>query len=213
MVDDGETATALPLLTEMLPGVMTPVPPEKTAVRLELDPAVIVEGLAVKLLMDGGEITFTVRDFETDLPLEPVTLSVYVVVDAGATEKGVPLVTGMLPGVTTPVPLEKTAVRVELEPAVMVVGFAVKLLMLGLTGFAEDFAAQEVEPMTKIPRIRIQMGLRSFICLQLRLRFPEDCFTRLESWLVTRGQENTSRPEVREGFKLACRRPEQGMQN
>ena len=42
--------TALLLVTEMGPGVMTPVPPVKTAVRLvELEPTGIGLGLAVKL--------------------------------------------------------------------------------------------------------------------------------------------------------------------
>jgi hypothetical protein len=50
----GLTLTAVPLVTEMLPGVMTPVPLEKTAVRFELAPAVIEVGLAEKLVIVGG---------------------------------------------------------------------------------------------------------------------------------------------------------------
>jgi hypothetical protein len=50
----GLTDTAVPLVTEILPGVITPVPLEKFAVRLELAGAVIVAGLAVKLEMLGG---------------------------------------------------------------------------------------------------------------------------------------------------------------
>lgn len=75
------------------------------------------------------------------------------------TVTGVPLVAGILPGVMTPVPLEKTPVRLELEPAVIVVGLAVKLLMLGLTGFADDFAAQEVDPMANAPMTKVQTAL------------------------------------------------------
>jgi hypothetical protein len=48
------TVTAVPLVTAMLPGVTTPVPPVKTAVRLELEPAAIEAGLAAKLVIVGG---------------------------------------------------------------------------------------------------------------------------------------------------------------
>ena len=51
----GFTVTAVPLVAEMLPGVMTPVPPVKVPVRLELWPELIVAGLAVKLLIVGAE--------------------------------------------------------------------------------------------------------------------------------------------------------------
>jgi hypothetical protein len=43
-----------------LPGVITPVPPAKTPVRLELPPTVIVAGAAVKLVIVGAEFTVTV---------------------------------------------------------------------------------------------------------------------------------------------------------
>ena len=76
MVAEGETLTAVPLVTEMLPGVITPVPPEKTPVRLEVDPAAIVPGLAVKLAIDGPAETVTVAVCETDCPPVPVTMSV-----------------------------------------------------------------------------------------------------------------------------------------
>ena len=54
-----------------------------------------------------------------------------MVVVAGSTFSGVPLVTDRLPGVITPVPLAKTAVRLELPPTVIVAGFATKLVMVG----------------------------------------------------------------------------------
>jgi len=38
----GDRLTAVPLATEILPGVMMPVPLEKTAVRLADDPSVMV---------------------------------------------------------------------------------------------------------------------------------------------------------------------------
>ena len=61
MVVVGPTFTGVPLVTVMLPGVITPVPFEKSAVRLApLPPAVIDEGLARKLVMVGGGYTVTV---------------------------------------------------------------------------------------------------------------------------------------------------------
>jgi hypothetical protein len=57
-----------------------------------------------------------------------------VVVVVGLTLTGVPLVTARLPGVITPVPFAKTAVRLELAPAPIVAGFAVKLVIDGATG-------------------------------------------------------------------------------
>jgi hypothetical protein len=56
----GLTLTATPLVAVRLPGVITPVPPVKTAVRPELDPAVMVAGLAVKLVIAGAAFTVTV---------------------------------------------------------------------------------------------------------------------------------------------------------
>jgi hypothetical protein len=50
----GLTLIAVPLVTARLPGVMTPVPFSKSAVRLELDPTSMDAGLAVKLVMTGG---------------------------------------------------------------------------------------------------------------------------------------------------------------
>jgi hypothetical protein len=50
----GVTGTAVPLVTVILPGVITPVPPVKTPVRFVDEPAVIVEELAVKLVIVGA---------------------------------------------------------------------------------------------------------------------------------------------------------------
>jgi hypothetical protein len=47
-------------VTARFPGVITPVPPAKTAVRLALVPAVIVDALDVKLVIDGAVVTVTV---------------------------------------------------------------------------------------------------------------------------------------------------------
>ena len=54
MVVEGLTEVAVPLVTVRLPGVMTPVPPEKVPVRLVLEPVVMVAALAVKLEIAGG---------------------------------------------------------------------------------------------------------------------------------------------------------------
>jgi hypothetical protein len=56
----GFTLTGVPLVTARLPGVITPVPPEKSAVRLALPPALIVVGLAAKLVITGVTAAVTV---------------------------------------------------------------------------------------------------------------------------------------------------------
>ena len=51
----GLTLTPVPLVAARLPGVMMPVPLANTAVRLELPLAVMVAGVAAKLLIvDAG---------------------------------------------------------------------------------------------------------------------------------------------------------------
>lgn len=76
VVEVGLTLTAVPLVTETFPGVMTPVPPENTAVRLELDPASMVAGAAAKLSMAGAASTVTEVVAVTSLPEDGVTVSV-----------------------------------------------------------------------------------------------------------------------------------------
>ena len=49
----------------------------------------------------------------------------------GLTLTPTPLVAGRLPGVMTPVPFAKTPVKLALDPLVMDVGFAVKLVIEG----------------------------------------------------------------------------------
>ena len=127
----GLTETGVPLVTEMLPGVITPVPPAKVAVRLELPPTVMIAGLAVKLVIEGGGLTVTVAVCVTAVPAAFVTVSVYVVVVVGLTETGVALVAARFPGVMMPVPPAKTPVRFALPPRVIVAGLAVKLVMAG----------------------------------------------------------------------------------
>jgi hypothetical protein len=61
-VSDGVTLTAVPLVAGRFPGVITPVPPLKTPVRLAVAPAAIDAGLAAKLVIAGAATTtgFTV---------------------------------------------------------------------------------------------------------------------------------------------------------
>jgi hypothetical protein len=56
----GDTDTPTPLVTDMLPGVITPVPFEKTAVKVEELPELMVEGEAAKLVIVGGATTTSV---------------------------------------------------------------------------------------------------------------------------------------------------------
>ena len=72
----GLTLTPTPLVTETFPGVITPVPFAKTAVRVELDPEAMVEGLAEKLVITGVAPTVTVTVCVAGDPLVPVTVSV-----------------------------------------------------------------------------------------------------------------------------------------
>jgi hypothetical protein len=72
----GLTLTGVPLVTARLPGVIIPVPLAKTAVRLELPPAVIVAGAATKLVTVGGGFTVIVVVAVTTAPLEEVTVRV-----------------------------------------------------------------------------------------------------------------------------------------
>ena len=72
----GLTVTPVPLVAVMFPGVITPVPPLKTAVSVELDPAEIVVGLAVKLVIAGAGVTVRVAVFVMGCPTEGVTVSV-----------------------------------------------------------------------------------------------------------------------------------------
>jgi len=151
----GATVTAVPMVAGTSPGVMTPVPPEKTPVSMELPPAAMVAGLAVKLLIAGGTTAFTVTVtvWVTAVPPVGVTVSVYVVVAAGLTATGVPLVAGKLPGVILPVPPVKTPVRVVLVPSVMVAEAAVKLVMLatGTTGVELEEPPQPARPAKDTP--------------------------------------------------------------
>jgi hypothetical protein len=78
-----------------------------------------------------------------------------VVVTVGLTVIGVPLVMAVFPGVTTPVPFTKTAVRVALDPTSTAAGLAAKLVMEGTGGGGGvelDEPPQPVKPAK--PRLR-----------------------------------------------------------
>jgi hypothetical protein len=131
-VTEGEILTAVPLITVRAPGVTTPVPLAKTPVRLAEPPAVIATGVAVKLVIVGaGGFTVTFAVCTAEPPVEFVIVRIYVVVCAGETLTGVPLVTPKFPGVMTPVPLVKTAVKLVVPPAVITAGLATKLVIVG----------------------------------------------------------------------------------
>jgi hypothetical protein len=130
----GLTETAVPLVAVRLPGVITPVPPVKTPVRFVLMPDGIEAELAPKLVIEGAATACTEAAAVTDaVPPEPVTVSVYAVVTplGGVTLTAVPLVTARLPGVTTPVPFEKTPVSLTVPPLVTAAALEVKLEIEG----------------------------------------------------------------------------------
>ena len=71
----GETVTAVPLVTAILPGAIRPVPLAKTAVRLDDPPAAIDVGLAAKLVIVGAAaFTVTTAVFVAVPPEAPVTV-------------------------------------------------------------------------------------------------------------------------------------------
>jgi hypothetical protein len=76
-------------------------------------------------------VTVTVTLRLSVVPAAFVTVSVYVVVVDGDTDAPTPLDTAISPGVTTPVPLVKTASRVVALPVRMVLGDAANEVMTG----------------------------------------------------------------------------------
>jgi hypothetical protein len=72
----GLTLTSTSLVTARFPGVITPVPLAKTAVSVELPPAVIAVGLARKLVIEGAGVTVTVAACVIAIPVEGVTVRV-----------------------------------------------------------------------------------------------------------------------------------------
>ena len=76
MVAVGLTLTGVPLVTAIFPGLMTPVPPVKTAERAELPPAAMVVGFAAKLVIEGAATTVTEAVCVTGVPAAFVTVRV-----------------------------------------------------------------------------------------------------------------------------------------
>lgn len=103
----------------------------KLAVRLELLPAEIVVGFAVKLEITGTALTVTVAVAVAGVPLGGVTVKVYVVVVVGLTLTAAPLVAVMPPGVIMPEPPLNVGIKLEFEPASIVDGEALKPLISG----------------------------------------------------------------------------------
>jgi hypothetical protein len=107
-----------------------PVPSAKTPVRLAIAPDAMTVGLAAKLVI-VVPVTVTVAVWLIAVPLVGVTVRVYAVVTVGLTLTAFPLVTAIPPGVTTPVPPAKTAVRLVLAPPGIVARVGAKLEIVG----------------------------------------------------------------------------------
>ena len=164
---------ATPLVRVTLPGLRTPVPPEKTAVALMTSPGEkIFEGKS-KLLITGPANTVTVAVVVAVTPTLLVTVRVYAVVVVGETVIAVPEVTVVLPGVIRPIPLLKTGVRVVEVPAVILAAPAVSEVAIG-PGTEPPPPLEspppppppppQAIPKTKIsPRARVRRYLGSFI--------------------------------------------------
>jgi hypothetical protein len=138
----------------MFPGVIIPVPPLNTPVRLADPPAAIEVGLAAKLVIVGvagtSGFTVTVASWAIVPPSEFVTASVYVVVEDGETFTAAPLVAAMFPGIIMPVPPLNTPVRLAVPPAAIEVGLAAKLVIagaVGTSGFTVTVASWAVVPL------------------------------------------------------------------
>ena len=100
-------------------------------VRVELPPEEMVVGLADSVTVGAAGFTVTVAVWVAAAPAAFVTVREYIVVTGGVTLTVCPLVTAMFPGAMTPVPLAKTAVKLEELPVVIAAGLAVKLVMAG----------------------------------------------------------------------------------
>jgi hypothetical protein len=131
VVAAGEMFTGVPLVTAPTPLSTLPVPLLNTAVRVVEFPETIVANPGVKLVIVGAGTTVTVACLVTKAPAVLVTVSVYVVVDAGDAVAAVPLVTTPTLLSTLPVPLLNTPVKVVDVPAVMVAAAGVKLVITG----------------------------------------------------------------------------------
>ena len=76
MVAVGVTETSAPLLAARLPGVMTAVPLANELARVEISPAAMDVGPAMKEVITGAGTTVTVAEAVTWAPSELVTVRV-----------------------------------------------------------------------------------------------------------------------------------------
>ena len=117
------------------------VAPVVDQLRVLLEPAVMLAGLAVKELIDGllGVFTVTV-DVDVDEPVALVAVSVYVVVVVGLTlVEPLPEVDVKLPGVMEMLVAPEVAqLRVLLEPEFMPLGFAANDVIVGSEPLVEE---------------------------------------------------------------------------
>jgi len=127
----GVKVVAEPDVTVPTPLLILAVPSAKTAVKLTLSPKVIVSGAVTKLAIVGAGTTVTVTVDVTAVPAALVTVTVYVVVDAGETELATLDVTIPTPLSILAVPSEKTAVKLTVSPKVMVKEDVTKLAIVG----------------------------------------------------------------------------------
>ena len=158
MVAVGLTVTPTPLAAVRLPGVIRPVPFAKTPVRVALDPVAMVGGIALKLVIVGAGFTVMATVEATAVPLVGVTVRVKVVVAVGLTVTAAPLVAGKFPGVMTPVPFAKTPVRAAVDPFVMEVRFALKLVIEAGGGGSDVWVLDGLAPQpvkAARPRMRV----------------------------------------------------------
>ena len=79
----GLTLTGVPLVAAMLPGVITPGPPLNAGIKLELDPASMVEGLPAKPLISWGGPVLVV---ELPLPQPAKSKTATVAISATITD-------------------------------------------------------------------------------------------------------------------------------
>jgi len=169
----------------------------KLTVRPEVAVAASVSGIPIfcgpgltKLIVCAMR-TLTTAVLVAVAPAPFVTVRVYVVVSAGVTLTGVPLMTARLPGVITPVPLAKTPVRLAGTPTGTDAGFAVKLLIVGSEG--KDPPLNELHP-AKTVRKRLKRERRKKVAVTRFIASPVTEATRGRSVSQEPGRISSSLP-------------------
>ena len=140
------TGAFTPLMTAPTPWSIEPIPSTNANARSDVAPSVTMLGVAVKLEIDGIGTAVTETNTLATAPAAFVTFSVYwVVVElGGVTVTATPSVMVTLPGVSTPVPPEKTPVIWVVPPSVTIAGLATRLVIVGNgTAWAETIAVTE----------------------------------------------------------------------